>query len=765
MSSPRATEEMLVEKMTAVGASSCTFYVEDPWWPGELHLALMPGVKYPEPMHGFLIPLKSKRSVVEGKLVTTFINSEKAWKYHDSKDESVLHKLTKKNRLFGNFVEREGVKSSIRLIHRTGGKTAAVLFVNFDRKIKVFPKWMLAGLKDFVREICTPRFLQVFRKVLEKEDPFPLKQILRILQSAREHLSVTFEANLQRILQLAMEVTQLSPDTATGTIHAYDANKRILRLVETDGIKNKNFIDGLQSLNVDEGRGIVSWVALHRTDIMIHDLPKSEFQGIYIPTRKGIRSVLTVPILSGSEHLIGVLNLESKKREAFTPQSVRAVWCIANLAASIFRQADILRNLLRICSEASKQSGKPVSLNDLAELIRRFQCADMCDIWYTDSTRGTFEAVGATHATSPTSPLPRAQGEGWSHYVLRSKRPVLISNIKSKFKFDVSIWNPDVEEWQTRVKKGMPQSVNNLVLERQICEELAVPIMAKKECLGVAWLKYRQAGEAPRGQDAMESLFGFAGEIAMVLMSLHRQEELQLLSTNNGMKMLIRSLQHDVVGKIAGNIYTDIDRLLKNAKKNPTSTIKVPISSLQEWGWLIDLQKTMVFHLRRVAERSMTGLNPGNDKFRLADTVKKAIFVAELFQAVPPCKNEVASGLIVKADQKLILLTLVNLIQNAKKFTDDKNLDEPITISAAKTKKKRQNGILVTVDDAACGFPKELMDKIYTAPHVSGSHPASQSGTGLFLCSQFIQTHGGIMFKPEINRRGGTNFHFFLPTH
>src|SRR5206468_3384349 len=72
MSRTRATEALITECMKKLGAVSCTFYVEDPWWPGELRLIFMPGVKFREPMQGFLIPSRSKTAVTEGKGIRLF---------------------------------------------------------------------------------------------------------------------------------------------------------------------------------------------------------------------------------------------------------------------------------------------------------------------------------------------------------------------------------------------------------------------------------------------------------------------------------------------------------------------------------------------------------------------------------------------------------------------------------------------------------------------------------------------------------------------
>ena len=309
----KAIVSMLRNGMKAMGASSSTFYVEDPWWPGEMRVMAMPGVKYTEPMQGFLLPISAKRKVTEG---ATLRFCEHAQEQAATEDDPVLRSLVSKNRLYGGFSQRENVVSYVRLIHKTRKGIDAVLFVNFERQISRFDKRLNATLRHLMRDLV--QVLPDLKEKLLKEDPFPLAQLFRILQSAQVHLDASIEENFKRILNLAFEVSGLNEKSGLGTIHLFDEKRRVLRLIAPKGNINSEIYPGpYERLNVDEGHGIVSWVALRQQEILIDDLGKSEFKNIYVKTLTGVGSELAVPILSGNR-LVGVLNLESRKKRAFT---------------------------------------------------------------------------------------------------------------------------------------------------------------------------------------------------------------------------------------------------------------------------------------------------------------------------------------------------------------------------------------------------------------------------------------------------------------
>lgn len=756
MKAIEAIERRLRAHLRKLGASSCTFYVEDPWWPDELRLVLMPNVKYREPMQGFLLPISARRFVTEGEAERFCADAQSQCGLIGT-DESVPQDLVARMPLYGNFAQREGIQSYARFIHRVRGKTSAVLFVNFDRRTE-FDSRMRQRLRNMKQEAFNA--LTVLKMAVQGEDPFPVPQLLRLLQSSEDHLDSSVEANMKRILDIAFDVAGLDAKKDVGTVHLFDERKRVIRLVEKKGELDGTFLENFNTLNVDQGHGIVSWVALRQREILIDNLRESKFRPIYVRTRDGISSELAVPILGG-EHLVGVLNLESSKRR-FTPQCLRAIWCLANQAAARYRRTHLVQSLFRIWSAAPERIGQPHPLDDLAELLREHLYADLCDIWLFNEADGGFEAVGVTDPSLEPDEPPRPQGEGWSHFIRTKATPVLINEIKNRQEFCVQFWNPTQSAWQLPgACEELPTSVSPFLVKLKVNEEVGIPIVTEDHCIGVAWLKYRNYAKAPRNPYAMVSS-SFLGRVALALIGLQRQQRQQQASSVEGMRLLLRGLRHEAIGKITDSLMERI----RDAKDADTL-----LGRREDLLTLVEFLDTYISNLRWVSgdpsggKREDLPIEP--ESLELRSLVEVATRLADLIMRKPDCRNEVPHGLTVFADKRLLLLLLFNLVQNAKKFTSYEKKEEHIIISARAAEAAKTN-VVVTVDDAGFGIPEDLAGQLFVKSGVHRNPPGrivSGSGFGLYLCNKIAVAHGGKMMAPQRSRRGGALMGVLLPQH
>jgi two-component system phosphate regulon sensor histidine kinase PhoR len=88
----------------------------------------------------------------------------------------------------------------------------------------------------------------------------------------------------------------------------------------------------------------------------------------------------------------------------------------------------------------------------------------------------------------------------------------------------------------------------------------------------------------------------------------------------------------------------------------------------------------------------------------------------------------------LKGDARAIGLVLVNVIDNAIRYSSERKL---LTITAAQT----QNGVSLTIADAGDGIPDDELPRI---GRIRGRHARCDgSGLGLALSRQIIQEHGG----------------------
>lgn len=109
-------------------------------------------------------------------------------------------------------------------------------------------------------------------------------------------------------------------------------------------------------------------------------------------------------------------------------------------------------------------------------------------------------------------------------------------------------------------------------------------------------------------------------------------------------------------------------------------------------------------------------------------------------------------------DQTRISQVLINLMNNARRFTDSGE----ITVSAGLQK----DSIRVSVQDTGVGIPASDQDKLFQAFHQikTPSRSAEGTGLGLAICREFVELHGGTIWVDSRGVPGeGATFHFTLP--
>ena len=111
--------------------------------------------------------------------------------------------------------------------------------------------------------------------------------------------------------------------------------------------------------------------------------------------------------------------------------------------------------------------------------------------------------------------------------------------------------------------------------------------------------------------------------------------------------------------------------------------------------------------------------------------------------------------LMANMDARLIIQVLVNLMNNAIKYTPE---NSHITLSAERMKDK----ILIEVQDDGNGVlhPDQLFEMFYTENNHSGDTRRGM-GLGLSLCKSIVLAHGGQIWVENVNPHGAC-FKFLL---
>ena len=254
-------------------------------------------------------------------------------------------------------------------------------------------------------------------------------------------------------------------------------------------------------------------------------------------------------------------------------------------------------------------------------------------------------------------------------------------------------------------------------------------------------------------------LFSILGECALALESLRNAEEKEkaaVLAKNEQLRAnLLRSISHDLrtpLTSISGNA----DTLLHcyDALDGPTRQ-QIFTDIYDDSQWLTGLVENLL---------SVTKMTDGSVKLRLSDQVLEDV-VSEALRHVDRRAEEhhitVDCGevpLLVRMDAGLIIQVIINLVNNAVKYTP---AGSNIRITAVQREKTAE----ICVSDDGPGIPDERKERVFEM-FFTGGNPIGDSrrslGLGLTLCQAIIHAHHGEMTLND-NLPHGCVFSFTLP--
>ncbi len=120
---------------------------------------------------------------------------------------------------------------------------------------------------------------------------------------------------------------------------------------------------------------------------------------------------------------------------------------------------------------------------------------------------------------------------------------------------------------------------------------------------------------------------------------------------------------------------------------------------------------------------------------------------------------DLSDNIYIKADKNMIETVLINLINNAIKFT---HRGGRVILNA----EQKNDLALITVDDNGLGISEENLSKLFYAGSSitsKGTENEHGSGLGLLLCKEFIERNNGkISAESTINK--GSRFTITLPS-
>ena len=267
------------------------------------------------------------------------------------------------------------------------------------------------------------------------------------------------------------------------------------------------------------------------------------------------------------------------------------------------------------------------------------------------------------------------------------------------------------------------------------------------------------------GRDTLDSfensvLLSMLGEGALALeneKNAREKEEAAILAKNEQLRAnLLRAISHDLrtpLTSISGNASI----LLSGEQAIDEATRRQLYSDIfDESMWLINLVENLL-SVTRIEDGRMN-LNPTAELMdEILDEALRHINRRGTDRRII-VENE-RDYVLVHADAKLIVQVLINLIDNAVKYTPP---ESEIRISV-----HEEDGMVhVSVADNGPGIPDDAKDKVFEMFYTGATHASDSRrslGLGLSLCKSIVNAHGGTISLRD-NHPSGAIFEFTLPS-
>lgn len=254
-------------------------------------------------------------------------------------------------------------------------------------------------------------------------------------------------------------------------------------------------------------------------------------------------------------------------------------------------------------------------------------------------------------------------------------------------------------------------------------------------------------------------LLSILGECALALeneKNAREKQEAAVMAKNEQLRAnLLRAISHDLrtpLTSISGNA----SNLLSNGDSFDSDTKKQLYMDIYDDSiWLINLVENLL---------AVTRIEEGRLNLRMSEELVDDVITEALHHInrksvehsiLVESKDEF---LLAKMDARLIVQVIINIVDNAIKYTPKNSHIVIIT-------EKQGNKAVISISDDGAGIQDELKPRIFDMFY-SGANKIADSrrslGLGLSLCKSIIHAHGGEI-KVSDNLPHGTIFTFTLP--
>ena len=307
-------------------------------------------------------------------------------------------------------------------------------------------------------------------------------------------------------------------------------------------------------------------------------------------------------------------------------------------------------------------------------------------------------------------------------------------------------------EWVFRHKKRAGASTGTKNSAR--CQYLAVRI--RGEVYGVIGI---HTGGHPLDSFENSVLLSILGESALAMensRNAREKEQAAVRAKNEALRAnLLRAISHDLrtpLTSISGNA----DTLRSGWEKLDDETRERIFTDIYEDAqWLISLVENLLAVSRIEEGRMQLHLSPELPDEVIREALQHIRIPTAGHRITVDCGDEL---LLARMDARLISQVIINLVENALKYTPP---GSSVVIGA----EKQGDRVMIRVADDGPGIPDDLKPRVFEM-FFTGDRKVADSrrslGLGLSLCRSIVSAHGGEITLTD-NTPSGCIFSFTLP--
>lgn len=488
---------------------------------------------------------------------------------------------------------------------------------------------------------------------------------------------------------------------------------------------------------IDQGQGITGWVALYAKPQRIPDVSKDPR---YVEIRKGIRSELAVPMeLMGN--VIGVVNCDSDRLDAFSEQDVAFLSLLTNEASKAVGRIWLLRQLrskaaqlealVRAAQGLARERDEPGISLDLARHTRALLGTRACayynlvdDVLHLRSVDGD---LGAS-ALAPSIALNRTS----------------LGTVATRGR---SVVVPLAGKTEEHLFSRLSEPVASSSL-------LAVPVRYEDDTFGVllcvAMGAYRFSDDDKHLVAALSSFGASSIQNARLYAKVFTVEE--------GLR---RSERLTALGLLSAEVAHEI--------RNPLTVMKLLSDTLSQ-GMSADdpkmedlgVMREKIAHMEGVVSRVLGMSKAQSGAFRTLDLRQAAenaslLLRLKLQQLGVKVEIECAEALpLVEGNPGQIQQIFLNLMMNGVQAMPGGG---SLSLRLGVEPGQQGDVVSVRITDTGTGIPPKILPKIFESFFTSRE---DGTGLGLAIVKRILRDHRGDIVV-ESTAPGGTTFKFWVP--